>query len=353
MMTVLCGPRAQCTLALLVLITAGTATAGEPPLRTDFEGRSAVAWPTALGVVVEISGQGADLIELPAGFFLDSLRGVAQGYLVAGSRPTKQGGHRLFVAESRGGQTRFLPPPPGAKGGKRAIQCQPTLLTEGGQLVGIAWLEGEAQDTLSVRAARWDGQGWRASETVSRFAGGSQLALTGAVLADGSWLLVWSRYDGNDDEIVASSSYGDGWSSVRRVSADNTVPDIAPALTAVGTGALLAWSRYDGNDYRLMKARYSAGHWSPETMIGAAGSLYPSFSGEGRKRTLLYRTAKPRSWTVVELNGRGKILRHAKVASPGASRPVAGLSEQGALRLSWPGRAKAAKVVEWTDGGVQ
>ncbi len=324
--------------------------AGEPPLRADFEGHSIVAWPTRAGVLVEVAGNAAELIELPSGFFLDSLRGAAGGYLLAGSRQTDQGVHRLFVVEGGDSRSRTLPALPATTS---AIRCQPVLMTEGGQLVGIAWLEGAAQDTLAVRAARWNGQGWRDVETVAGFEGGSQLALSGAVLADGSWLLVWSRFDGEDDEIVASSSYGEGWSAVQRVSANNAVPDIAPALSAAGTGALLAWSRYDGSDYRLVTARYTAGQWLGETMIGQAGSLFPSFSGEGQNRKLLYRTALPRSWTVVELDSRGKVLRHAKVAAPGPSRPVAGETAQGALRLRWPGRAKAARVVAWVDGEVQ
>ncbi len=335
---------------LLSLATADSAVAGEPPLRADFEGRAITAWPSRSGAWVEIADNPAELIELSGGFVLDSLRGSGEGYLLAGSQRSGNGDRRLFVIEGKVGEARRLPALPLTRA---AIRCQPVLMADGGRLAGIAWLEGEAHDTLAVRASRWTAETWQPVETVASFAAGSQLALAGAVLNDGSWLLAWSRFDGQDDEIVASSSLGEGWSAAKRVSVDNAVPDILPALTASGNDALIAWSRYDGAHYRLMTARYRAGEWSGERVVGEKGSLFPSFSGAGPNLRLLYRTALPRTWTVAVISDEGEVLRHAKVASPGKSRPVVDQDSRGLLQLRWPGRAKADRVLEWIPGGVQ
>ncbi|HEX5760898.1 MAG TPA: hypothetical protein VF121_17045, partial [Thermoanaerobaculia bacterium] len=146
-----------------------------------------------------------------------------------------------------------------------------------GELAGLAWLEGADGRSLAVRFARWDGERWARPRTVAAPGPGSQTALAAARLADASWLLAWSRFDGADDEVVWSRSAGpegESWSAPRRIAQDNAVPDVTPALTAVaGGGAVAAWSRYDGEDYRVVTARFDGRGWSAPRAVGPAGSF--------------------------------------------------------------------------------
>ena len=174
--------------------------------------------------------------------------------MAAGSAPDASGGRRLFLLRGDDRASRPLARAPGQAGRQRR---GPVLLVDGGRLAGLAWLEGDDDRSFSVRAALWTGQRWQAPERVSFPGPGSQLALTGAVLADGSWLLAWSAFDGHDDEIVWSRRAGSAWQPVKRLYPDNSVPDITPALAATADGgALIAWSRFDGHGYALRMARF-------------------------------------------------------------------------------------------------
>jgi hypothetical protein len=172
---------------------------------------------------------------------------------------------------------------------------------------------------------------------------GSQLALTAARLADGSWLLAWSAFDGKDDEIVWARERNGAWSRPQRVAADNTVPDTTPALTAVPGGALLAWSRYDGNDYRVVTSRFRNGKWTrPETAAGA-GTFYPTFEPTGSgKPLLLYRTADPQGWEALAVDTAGRPVRRAAVpvasASAAKARPQITETAEG-VSFRWPAAA--------------
>ncbi len=184
-------------------------------------------------------------LTLPERTEISSLAELERSWMVAASVP--EGGRRLLLllAGDEAG-SRALPVPADQRGTQRRGAV---LLAREGRLHGMAWLEGDGDRGLSVRAAAWDGERWGAPEAVSRIGPGSQLALTGAVLAKGSWVLAWSAFDGEDDEIVWSRRSAEGrWSPVRPVSEGNSVPDITPTLAAAGDGALIAWSRYDGNE---------------------------------------------------------------------------------------------------------
>jgi hypothetical protein len=309
---------------------------------------------------------------LPPAAVLDAVAATASGFLLAGSAASGEGDRSVFVLkgatdDGETAQLDRLPPLPAAAGAatEERLREQPVLLIDGGTLAGIAWLEGPTRQALEVRAARWDGRAWQRVEKVSSKAPGGQIALTGAVLDDGSWLLAWTRFDGEDDESVFSWRRAGEWSEPQRVGADNRVPDIVPALSAVPGGALLAWSRYDGNDYRLMTARFEAGDWSEPRWSGPAGSMFPSFTAlrgsaatqEASGLTVLYRTAAaPGGWTLAELDTAGTPLRQAKVASPGTARPSVASEAEG-IRFSWPGRKKASAFAPWDeltgDGEVQ
>jgi hypothetical protein len=217
------------------------------------------------------------------------------------------------------------------------------LLVESGTLAGLAWLEGNGDRSLSVRAAAWNGHAWQAVEAVSQPGPGSQIALAGAVLADGSWLLAWSAFDGQDDEIVWARRTAQGWSQPRPVSQSNDIPDITPALVSSGTGALIAWSRYDGESYRLHLARFEKDGWRDEHPAGPTGSVFPSFQSTEDGLFLIHLNAFPRAWTVLELNPAGKVLRQATTRSALAERPVLGQDAEGGVRLRWiAGRWEAA-----------
>ncbi|HKI02088.1 MAG TPA: hypothetical protein VKK31_08915, partial [Thermoanaerobaculia bacterium] len=225
-----------------------------------------------------------------------------------------------------------------------AMRSGPVLLVDGGRLAGLAWLEGDGPRSFSVRAAAWTGSRWQAPQRVSHPGPGSQLALAGAVLADGSWLLAWSAFDGTADEIVWSRRVGGSWLPVSRLSSRNSVPDITPALAATpGGGALIAWSRYDGNGYQLRTARFAAGEWRGERAAAPSGSLFPAFVDGGDRVSvrLLYMNAVPRAWSVLDLDGEGRILAKATVPSA-LDRPVVSFDGSGAVKMRWPAQKRQA-----------
>jgi hypothetical protein len=217
-------------------------------------------------------------------------------------------------------------------------------LTLGYRLEGLAWLEGEERGALAVRFAGRSEAGWEAPQPVSQVGPGSQLALTGATLADGSLLLVWSAFDGEDDEILWSRRQDGVWSAPRPVAAGHSVPDINPAAVALGEGALVAWSRYDGNDYRLQLARFVDGQWSSPRRLGPAGSVLPSFDAFSDRAVLLFRTAQPRAWAVHEVDAAGRSRRRASLVTPNAARPV--LEYEGSqVVFRWPAPLEEARLV--------
>jgi len=262
------------------------------------------------------AGDGRELLLLAGG-----MAGGAGG---AGAPGGQAGGrHAAAAAASR---TVTLPPPAGRIG---KLLAEPLPLVAGGRLAGLAWLEGNDPRALGVRYATWNGAGWSAPRTVSAPGQGSQVALAACRLADGSWLLAWSAFDGTADEIVWSQRTGASWLPVRRLSEPNRVPDITPALTATaGGGALIAWSRYDGQGYQLRMARFEHGEWANEHVAGPSGSLYPAFLGTADRPRLLYLEAAARSWSVLDMDAAGKVLARASVSSP--QRSLSGRRRNGA-----------------------
>ena len=285
-------------------------------------------------------------LELPEGATPSAVAALDDGWAVAGSRPDGAGGTRLFFVLGSGGRARPLAPPPEPGG---ALRRDPVLLVDGGRLAGAAWLEGDAGGRLGVRAAAFDGERWGAPEAVAAPGPGSQLALAGAVLDDGSWLLAWSAFDGGDDEVVWAHRVGGSWLPAARLGVDNAVPDVAPALAATaGGGAVAAWSRYDGRQYRLRTARFERGAWRAEAWAAPAGSLFPSFAGTRERPWLLYRDAGAGGWAVAEVaaTAAGGTLRDLRLA-PGtpAGRPAV-VAEDGAPVFVWAaaGDAPALRV---------
>lgn len=320
--------RPQALVCLLLILLAGTVHAQADPLQSG--------GLILHGNRLEMPEGRSVRVQLPERGEVSALAELHRGWIAAGSAEGEDGRRTLFLTGSEGA----LAAPPGQEGMQRRGAV---FFAEAGALQGMAWLEGDDDRSLAVRAAEWNGHAWRAVEPVSRPGPGSQIALAGAVLADGSWLLAWSAYDGEDHEIIWARRTAQGWSPARPVSKGNAVPDITPTLAAAGDGALLAWSRYDGESYRLQLARFEGGTWKDERPTAPSGSFHPSFQG----LYLLHRTAAPRSWSVLELAPSGKVLRRASALSALTERPVLTENSEGGIRLRWlDGRWEVTPDVE-------
>lgn len=310
------------------------------PLQASREGRRWVLTAAPGSATVETPAGRSLSVPLPQKAQVTSLIALEGGWAAAGSFADENGVRKIFVLRGTGNGSRALSVPPGQVDGRYG----PVLLTAGGELAGLAWLEGDGPQTLSVRASAWSSGSWEPPVAVSRPGPGSQLALAGAVLGDGSWLLAWSAHDGQDDEVVWSRRTPDGaWSKAERVSAGNEVPDIVPALTVTGDGALLAWNRYDGEGYRLMLARFSGGAWRDERTVAPAGSLYPGFVTEaGRSALVFLSVLQPRAWAVLELDTAGRVLGRAAVPSS-LDRPVVRF-DASEVKMRWPAAVRETAV---------
>jgi hypothetical protein len=321
-----------------LLLCFAVATFGQDEPVQAFRGGEALTLiPTADGARIELPGGRAVQVALPAGGELTTLAATDGGWMAAGTERDANGHQRLFLLRGNDRASRPLAEPPGQEGRERR---SPVLLVDGDRLAGLAWLEGEDHRTLSVRAALWNGKRWQTPERVSFTGPGSQLALTGAVLADGSWLLAWSAFDGQDDEIVWARRAGDAWQPVKRLGPGNSVPDITPSLAATANGgALIAWNHFDGKGYELRMARFSGEGWRDERAAAPAGSLFPKFLGGSR---LLYVNAVPHAWTVLDLDAAGRVKARATVASP-LDRPVVSF-EGSKVRMSWPAEKRQASA---------
>ncbi len=274
-----------------------------------------------------------------------SFAAAGDHWLAAAVDEAASGAQRLALLRGGGPRIERLPAP--ASGDPVRLR-EPTLLVDATGLCALAWLEGEAVTRLAVRAAHWADGRFKEPRTVAAAGPGSQLALSATVLDDGSQLLVWAAYDGEDDEIMWSRWNGDAWSAPARVGADNAVPDITPHLLAARGGALLAWSRYDGDSYRVILASFDGSSWSEPRTVGPRGSLYPTLSAGAQRPLVMYQKAAPRSWAVAELDPAGRILRRAEVGTQRPDRPIIGEVTDREISLVWIGEKEAASTLVWS-----
>jgi hypothetical protein len=287
--------------------------------------------------VSRASGRAVTL-EADSSFLAHDLAVVGGHWLVAGSRRGLDRRERIALLAGDGERQRELPAPPGQTGGVRTLPVvfggERLLAGEAGG--GLAWLEGSGPSAFAVWAAEWTGDGFAAPEVVSPAGRGTQTGLAGVELADGTWLLVWSAFDGSDDEIVWSLRAADGWSPPRRVAADDGSPDITPTVVATGDGALLAWSRWDGAQYRLALASFRGGGWSEPSLVETEIGLYPEFVRGAAAPMLSYLEAAPRRWTIAEVDAvERRLVARAAVASTAAERPWVVAADAGGVRLRW------------------
>jgi len=263
------------------------------------------------------------------------------GWVAAGVMPLKDGLELALVADFGGGPRRL--DLPGA--GEAKLQTAPRPLIGSDGLAGMVWLEGDDFRQLSVMAADFDGH-FAQPVVVSSPGRGSQTGLTAAVLADGSWLLAWSRFDGNDDEIYWSRRAPAGeWSQPRRLAANNSIPDITPHLVPHGDGALVAWSRRV-SDYEVFTSQFSSSGWSTPRPLGAAGMVKPRFQHAAADDYLVVRNAWPAGWTAYRLDATGHPVDFASVAADSAERPVLRSRPGAGLVFEW-GSSRRTEGLRW------
>ncbi len=233
--------------------------------------------------------------------------------------------------------------------GKTLFASQPVVDDTG--LQAVMWLEGTEVRTSEVRYALRRGNAWSEPQTLSPRGAGTQTALTVASLDDGSWLALWTAFDGNDSEVLWSRFQEGSWSTPATLDVDNRVPDITPQVLAVDGGALAAWSRYDGQDYRLMVARFdttksrttdsnntdsktTVGPWSAPQRLGAPGTVYPQWTAAAQP-LLAFRQAVPAGWTLLKLDLDGKALAQTHTPSRQQEAPILRPLDDSKIELRW------------------
>jgi hypothetical protein len=172
------------------------------------------------------------------------------------------------------------------------------------------------------------------------------VAPTGVVLEDGSWLLVWTAFDGQDCEVVFSRRVDGRWTSPEPIHEPNGVSDLTPDVVSIAGGALVAWSWFDGSDYRLKTARWLEGGWQQSQAFGGKGSGEPRFFETSDRILLLFSAVEPMAWSVLDLDKAGSRRREAVVFEDTYERPLLVLSESAAGVLRWP---SVDRILEWRE----
>ncbi|MFQ5525940.1 MAG: hypothetical protein ACE5GX_06715 [Thermoanaerobaculia bacterium] len=283
------------------------------------EGRSSEA-PQAVrpvllanGVVLVRDAEVIGTVGLPDSTRARKLERLAGGWILGGERMSSNGSE-LFLWRHDGEQAREFEGPLSPE--QPPLRREATPLVRDGSLAGLLWLEGERHNRLAVRAAAWTAAGWGPSEPVSVPGPGSQVAVSGTVLGDGSWLAVWTWVDTQGDaETVWSLRRNGHWSEPQRIHEDNLVHDVQPVLAGLGDRALVVWSSFDGNDYRMRRARFDGSSWRASGFFGGRGAGDPVLEAEtqpggsgGRFASLRYVTVAPSTWSFVDFNAGGEAI---------------------------------------------
>jgi hypothetical protein len=339
-------------------------------VQTSWQGKGALVVRAAsaqvAGALVEFPDGENMAIDLPEGATLNSISQFTTvdgevRWLLAGSKegaPDGADGSQLFFltgdgsAGDAGSDVREVLPPAMA-GETPALRVAPVLMQNEGDLQGLVWLQGSSTRTLEIWAADWREGSFDDPQRVVAAGPGSQLALSGAVLHDGSWLLAWSRFDGEDDEIATVRRVDGEWQERSAIS-HNRVPDITPTVVATDEGALVAWSRFERTGYRLRLRSLTAAGWANPRSMAEEKALYPRFvEGGDRALRLVYRRSSPRSWVVADLDATGTVRRQAAVRTDDDSVPA--VLEQGdgyVLRFSSAGATNESRATPETPSQV-
>ena len=276
---------------------------------------------------------------------IDALVHLDDGWAIVGTRLELENRVLSLVRHDITGTHLWLPP----THEEDTHRVRPSLMVHEGSPVGLVWLEGTDAEGLAVKAADWNGVSWQPAELVAAPGKGSQTALSATVLADGSWLLVWSRFDGDDDEIYWSIRRETTWSDALPVAEDNEVPDIMPAILATADGAMAAWNVFDGLDYSLVAATFDGETWSKPEVLAGGGSLYPAFTRAGDAIFLTYQAVGQGTWNVIEMNEEGEPQRHAAVEEETTERPILLVDRFSRATLAWAAGERADLSTRWSQ----
>ncbi|MEE2775271.1 MAG: hypothetical protein VYE73_00665 [Acidobacteriota bacterium] len=228
-----------------------------------------------------------------------ALAATVEGWVATAVAPSRGGARlALFTADP---QLRRVEGPPASA----VVQASPQPVMAGGEWRGLLWLEGGDERSLGVRMAERRGGEFTDAVWVAPPGGSPILAPEVTVLADGSWLAVWSSVAGGDEDIFYSWRAGGAWTAPRRVHADNSVPDVTPALTAQGLGAIAAWGRFDGESYRVRTSRFAQGAWVDSGWLSAAPGAHPYFVGEPDSRALVLPVSGSDAWALYAVDDAG------------------------------------------------
>lgn len=280
------------------------------------------------GVSIE-NGASTRTLRLAEGSWMQAIERIDNDGWVATGSDDRLSGRRLIVKVDFGRGIRNLPSPPQRHG---SLAWWPLPIVHRSELVGLVWLEGNQIDRLSVLGARWLDDSWSTPVVISPPGVGSQAGLSATVLAGGSWLLAWTRWDGEDDEIVWSLGDGDRFSRPALVAGGNAVADILPSVLAEGRGALIAWSQEQGNRYALQMARFDGRKWQPiDTPHTAAVAPQLVRRGEATWLSLWANDARGSEWVLSRIDG-DRLSTVDRVRGSSA-RPAVVSSDDGAPRL--------------------
>lgn len=278
---------------------------------------------------------------------LTTLRAEGGAFVVAGVERGNQS-VSLVVVRGQNGKVEKLNAPVVAPG-EMAMALTPVLGPAG--LEALFWIDGKNAQAGAVKVALWDGQAFGATGTLAPAGPGTQTGLQVLRLADGSWLAVWSAYDGQDDELMWSRGSKYGFSPAKKLT-DNAVPDVTPTLRRSGDGAILVWSFYDGSDYRLKSTTFKDWSFTDGEVFGGKGASLPSFT-DNATPTLTFRQVEPESWRVVELNAEGKKVREASIAAATRRSPRVLAIDDKAVTFEWSASDAEASpvsfVVPWEE----
>lgn len=269
--------------------------------------------------------------DLPAGFepLVSSVFG--EGRLVVGQEP---GGIGLLVLGPDKSVLRLAAPLEATRSTVAAVGDN--------EVKALAWLTGESGRD-AVHAVVWTGDSWSSPEQVGPAGAGSQLALRAGTDAGGHAVLVWSSFDGEDNEILWSRHDGSRWSAPQRVGSNDSVPDVTPSLGTVDGVLTLAWSEWDGDTYRLRLARLAGDSWDELASLPERGASTPRFEADG---ILVYRDGSSRDWVVRELDSNGGTRALAKYAQVGDTPRPAVLAD--GPRAFWVDASGVSQSVEWS-----